>query len=118
MKVWGVAIGGHVCGGRCGGTVIGQGEVYLAIELAGVTTPKRRCVACALALYGLTPPDDLTPPPAAPPREPDPVHPDSLRRFASVGSMRRLQRIARRPGRGPRPVPPFDPKMAAAGRDD
>lgn len=91
MKVWMVEKVGHLCG-KCG-NAIGRGEVFLAIELDGVKTPKRRCAECAAA-SGDQPPECLELPPVAR-RSPDPVHPEPLRRFAAVGSMRRLQRVVR-----------------------
>ncbi len=126
MKAWSFAIAGETCG-RCGAT-IGQGEVYLAIAPDGLAKKLKRCETCAEQAYGLTPPDSLEPPPPPVQRAPDPVHPENLRRAAAASTNWRLRNAVRqsakpkfRPSRGPRPqsaVETFDPKMAAAGRDE
>lgn len=123
MKVWLWAKAAERCGG-CG-AVIGQGELYIAWERVGWRTLKR-CVACAESTFGMTPPDFVQAPPPPAPREPNPPHSPALQNAARVMTMRRIQRTVRqaptpkyRPSRGPRPATDvFDPKMAAAGRDD
>lgn len=134
MKVWTFAKDRVDCG-ACQG-VIGQGELYLSLELDGVKRKKARCVECAGKLFDMTPPAIVKAPPAPPRREPPPVQNTRIQGAARVASMRRLQAIVREPKpavlpvarshqrrttSGPRPgVLPtmYDAKMAAAGRDD
>lgn len=134
MKVWTFAKDRADCG-ACQ-AVIGQGELYLSIELDGVKRKKARCAACADHLFAMTPPAIVKAPPTPPRREPPPVQNARMQGVARVASMRRLQGIVREPRpaalpvarshqrrttAGPRPgVLPtmYDAKMAAAGRDD
>lgn len=142
MRVWTWAKESATCG-ACP-AVIGDGEMYLSIELDGVKRKKARCLLCAEVLYGAKPPAIVKAPPAPPPRPTPPVQNARMQGAARVASMRRLQRLVRQPKPAclpkarsiARAVTPdvdsrpvrtlrsgvlphmYDAKLAAAGRED